>query len=333
VDYTLTDGTAVAPKDYTAASGTLTIPASKVQATIEIEIKGDPTEERQDNLEFALQLSNPKLCVLGVSSAKGVIITENGVSLSTDNAGYSTPSSYPGYTLVWKDEFSGSGLDLTSWNQETGNGAGGWGNNELEYYTISTKNTFVSNGNLVIEARKESIQGFNYSSGRMTTQNKKAFKFGRIDIRAKLPVGKGIWPALWMLGANISTVGWPACGEIDIMELIGTYPGRSHGTMHWKPVSGTNTSKGAEYNLASGNFSQQFHVFSILWVQDAIKWYIDDQLFLTTTSADVGAANYPFNSDHFLIFNVAVGGNWPGSPDTNTVFPQRMFVDYVRVFQ
>ena len=333
VDYTLTDGTAVAPKDYAAASGTLTIPANKVQATIEIEIKGDPTDQRQNNLEFVLQLSNPKLCVLGVSSAKGVIITENGASLSTDNAGYTTPLSYPGYTLAWQDEFSGSGLDLISWNQEIGNGAGGWGNNELEYYTNSIKNTFVSNGNLVIEARKESIQGFNYSSGRMTTQNKKAFKFGRIDIRAKLPVGKGIWPALWMLGGNIATVGWPACGEIDIMELIGTYPARSHGTMHWKPVSGTNTSKGAEYNLASGNFSQQFHVFSILWIQDTIKWYIDDQLFLTTTSTDVGAANYPFNSDHFLIFNVAVGGNWPGSPDGTTTFPQRMIVDYVRVFQ
>jgi len=333
VDYILTDGTAVAPKDYAAASGTLTIPANKVQATIEVEIKGDPTDQRQINLEFSLQLSNPKLCALGVASAKGVIVTENGTSLSTDNSGYTTPMYYPGYTLTWNDEFSGTALDLNSWNQEIGNGTNGWGNNELEYYTNSSKNTLVSNGNLVIEARKEPIQGFNYSSARMTTQNKKAFKFGRIDIRAKLPVGKGIWPALWMLGSNISTVGWPACGEIDIMELIGTYPGRSHGTIHWKPVSGTNTSKGGEYNLASGNFSQQFHVFSIIWVQDTIKWFIDDQLFFTTTSADVGAANYPFNSDHFLIFNVAVGGNWPGPPDANTAFPQRMFVDYVRVFQ
>jgi beta-glucanase (GH16 family) len=117
------------------------------------------------------------------------------------------------------------------------------------------------------------------------------------------------------------------------MELIGTYPGRIYGTMHWKPVTGTNTSKGAQYNLTSGNFSEQFHVFTIIWSQDTIKWFVDDQLFLTTTKADVGEANYPFNAAQFFIFNVAVGGNWPGSPDATTVFPQRMFVDYVRVFQ
>jgi beta-glucanase (GH16 family) len=333
VDYTLVDGTAKAPGDYVAASGTLTIPANQALGEIAVQIKGDQTNTRQNNLDFTVQLSNAKACTIGNSSAKGTIITENGTNLTTDNTGYSTPISYPGYALVWNDEFSGTSLDLNNWNHEIGNGSNGWGNNELEYYTNSTKNTFVSNGNLIIEARKESISGFNYSSGRMTTQNKKTFKFGRIDIRAKLPVGKGIWPALWMLGTNITSVSWPACGEIDIMELIGTYPGRTHGTMHWKPVTGTNTSKGAAYNLPSGDFSNQFHVFSIIWTQDTLKWLVDDQLFLTTTKADVGAANYPFNEPEFLIFNVAVGGNWPGSPDASTTFPQRMFVDYVRVFQ
>ncbi|MEO6721067.1 MAG: family 16 glycosylhydrolase [Ferruginibacter sp.] len=332
VNYTLTDGTATAPKDYTAGSGTVTIAANQTQAQVDVPIKGDPTDTRQVNLGFTVQLSNPKGCTIGTQSAKGTIITENGTSLATDNAGYSTPLTYPGYTLAWNDEFSGSTLDLNAWNQETGNN-NGWGNNELEYYTNDPKNTFVSNGNLIIEARKEPISGFNYSSGRMTTQNKKEFTFGRIDIRAKLPVDKGMWPALWMLGSNITTVPWPACGEIDIMELIGTYPGRTYGTMHWKPVTGTNTNKGTEYNLPSGNFSQQFHVFSIIWSQDMIKWLVDDQLFLTTTKADVGAANYPFNAKEFLLFNVAVGGNWPGPPDAGTNFPQRMFVDYVRVFQ
>jgi beta-glucanase (GH16 family) len=268
-----------------------------------------------------------------VQAAKGTIITEDGTNLTTDKTGYNTPLSYPGYTLVWNDEFSGTTLNMNNWNQEVGNGSNGWGNNELEYYTNSTKNIFVSNGNLIIEARKESISGFNYSSGRMTTQNKKSFTFGRIDIRAKLPVGKGLWPALWALGNNISGVGWPACGEIDIMELIGTYPGRTYGTMHWKTATGDHASKGDQYNLSSGNFSQQFHVFSIIWSQDTIKWLVDDQLFLTTTKADVAEANYPFNALQFFIFNVAVGGNWPGSPDANTAFPQRMFVDYVRVFQ
>jgi beta-glucanase (GH16 family) len=164
----------------------------------------------------------------------------------------------------------------------------------------------------------------------MTTQDKKFFKFGRIDIRAKLPVGKGIWPALWMLGTNINSVGWPACGEIDIMELIGTYPERVTGTMHW---SGTSQSKGLNYSLSTGDFSQQFHAFSIIWTQDNIQWFVDDQLYLSASSADVGVAAYPFNADEFFIFNVAVGGNWPGSPDNSTLFPQRMFVDYVRVFQ
>jgi beta-glucanase (GH16 family) len=332
VDYILVDGTATAPKDYTAASGTVTIPANQALANLTVPIKGDPTDTRQNNLEFTVQLKNPKAGTLGVTSAKGTIITENGINLSTDNGGYSTPNSYPNYTLVWSDEFSGTSLDLNSWNQEIGNN-NGWGNNELEYYTNSTKNTFVSNGNLIIEARKEAISGFNYTSGRMTTQNKKTFTFGRIDIRAKLPVGKGIWPALWMLGANINTVGWPASGEIDIMELIGTYPARTHGTLHWKPVTGNSINKGGYYDLPSGDFSQKFHVFSIVWTQDMIKWYVDDIHFLTLSKADFGAANYPFNAPEFFIFNVAVGGNWPGPPDANTSFPQRMFVDYVRVFQ
>ncbi len=332
VDYTLTDGTAVAGKDYTTAAGTITIAANQVQAQLDVTIKGDATDTRQNNLGFTVQLSNAKACQLGVLSAKGTIITENGLNLTTSNTGYTTPLSYPGYTLVWNDEFSGTTPDLSTWNTEIGNGSGGWGNHELEYYTGNTKNLFVSNGNLVIEARKEPINGLNYSSARITTQNKKTFTFGRIDIRAKLPVDKGIWPALWMLGANINTQPWPACGEIDMMELIGTYPGRVYGTMHWKAVTGNHASKGSQYDLSSGNFSQQFHVFSIIWSQDMIKWLVDDQLYLTATSADAGA-NYPFNAAQFFIFNVAVGGDWPGSPDTSTPFPQRMFVDYVRVFQ
>lgn len=333
VDFSVVDGTALSGKDFVAASGTATIPAGQSQATIDIQIKGDPTNLRQPNLQFTVQLSNPKLCTLATTSAKGTILTEDGTYLPTDNAGYTTPSSYAGYTLVWSDEFSGTSLDLGVWNQEIGNGSGGWGNNELEYYTNSLKNCFLSNGNLIIEARKEPILGFNYSSSRLTTQNKKNFKFGRIDIRAKLPVGKGLWPALWMLGANISSVGWPACGEMDIMELIGTYPGRVYATMHWKTAGGAHGSKGTNFNLSSGDFSSQFHVFSMIWSQDLIKCYVDDQLYLTVTNTDAGVANYPFNADQFFIFNVAVGGDWPQSPDASTLFPQRMFVDYVRVFQ
>ena len=204
---------------------------------------------------------------------------------------------------------------------------------ELEYYTNSTKNAFVSNGNLIIEARKESIGGFNYSSARLTTQNKKTFTYGRVDIRAKLPRGKGIWPALWMLGSNISSVGWPASGEIDIMEYLGHETNKSHGTLHYGASPATHGSKGASYMLPSGNFYEQFHVFSMDWRQDQIKLYVDNNLFFTLNKADIGSAPYPFNAPFFFIFNVAVGGNWPGAPDATTTYPQRMIVDYVRVFQ
>lgn len=332
VDYSLVDGTAVSPKDYVSASGTLTIPAGKVQATVDVQVYGDPTNLRRPNIQFALQLSKPVKCTIGTTTAYATILTEDGTYLPTDNTGYSTPISYPGYTLAWSDEFSGTSIDLNAWNLEIGNNSG-WGNNELEYYTNNPKNCFLSNGNLIIEARKEAMGGFNYSSTRMNTQNKKTFKFGRIDIRAKLPVSKGMWPALWMLGSNISSVGWPACGEMDIMELIGTYPGRVSATMHWKNSGGAHASKGNSYNLVSGDFSQQYHVYSMVWTQDLIKNYVDDQLMLTVSASDVGAANYPFNADQFFIFNVAVGGDWPGPPDATTPFPQRMFVDYVRFFQ
>jgi beta-glucanase (GH16 family) len=333
VNYTLQDGTATAPKDYAAASGTINVPANQSSAEVAVQINGDPANTRQDNLEFTIQLSNPKGCTLGVASAKGIIITEDGTSFTTDNTGFTTPLSYPGYTMVWNEEFSGTTLDASIWNYETGNGSNGWGNNELEYYTNSTKNSFVSNGNLIIEARKESIGGFNYSSARLITKDKKSFTYGRIDIRAKLPKGKGIWPALWMLGSNITSVGWPACGEIDVMELLGNDITKSYGTLHYGASFATHGSKGNSYTLSSGNFYDQFHVFSMEWKQDEVKLYVDNNLYLTVTKTDLGSNPYPFNAPFFFILNVAVGGNWPGSPDATTTFPQRMIVDYIRVYQ
>lgn len=333
VDYSFSDGTAKAPGDYISVTGTVVIPANQTEGTISVRLTGDPLNVRQPNLQFTVNLSNPKFCTIVTSSAKGIIVSEDGTYLATDNTGYSTPLIYPGYTLVWSDEFSGNNLDLSAWNQETGTGSGGWGNNELESYTNSLKNTFVSNGNLIIEARRENIGASGYSSGRMTTQNKKFFKFGRIDMRAKLPVGKGIWPALWMLGTNISSAGWPACGEIDIMELIGTTPSTVFGTLHWSSIAGAHVSKGTSYKLLSGDYSKEFHVYSIIWGENYIQWLVDDQKYLDISISDLGVAPYPFNATQFFIFNVAVGGNWPGPPDNTTEFPQRMFVDYVRVFQ
>ncbi|NOS94356.1 MAG: family 16 glycosylhydrolase [Cyclobacteriaceae bacterium] len=333
IDYMLVNGTAIAVKDFEQTSGTLTIEPNQSKGIIEVDITGDKSNLRQNNLNFSVQLSNAKNCNLTRTIGVGTIITENGMYLPTKNSGYSTPTVYPGYTLTWSDEFIGSELNRTNWNTEIGNGNNGWGNNELQYYTGSFNNVFVSDGNLVIEARKELQSGFSYTSSRLTSQGKRSFKFGRVDIRAKLPVGKGIWPALWMLGNNITSIGWPACGETDIMELVGTYPSRITGTAHWASPQGSDVMKNSNYILTSKDFSSEFHVFSIIWKENEITWYVDDQLFLTVQANDVGVAVYPFNAEQFFILNVAVGGNWPGAPDGTTQFPQRMFVDYVRVFQ
>ena len=201
------------------------------------------------------------------------------------------------------------------------------------YQNIRTENVFVSNGNLIIEARKENYNGNSYTSGRLTTAGKKEFQYGRIDIRAKLPVAKGMWPALWMLGSNFSQTGWPACGETDIMELVGANPDQVVGSFHWKKQDGSHGIINNNYNLSTGDFSQKFHVFSLLWIQDSLQILVDDQPYSAAGKLSIASGNYPFNASSFFIFNIAVGGDWPGPPDATTIFPQHLFVDYVRVFQ
>jgi beta-glucanase (GH16 family) len=329
VDYTTVAGTAVAGKDFLSKSGTLIINAGSQQGFIDITVVGDSL--RQSDQLFYVQLSHPVNATVGTGQGTGTIGNTEGSWLPTDNSGYTSPSSYAGYNLAWSDEFNGPLLDNTTWNYEQG--GNGWGNNELENYTDRKQNLLLSNGNLIIEARKESYQGNNYTSARITTQNKKTFTFGRIDIRAKLPVSKGMWPALWMLGSNLPTVNWPACGELDMMELVGSAPKQVTGTMHWASNSGQDTYLNNNYVLASQDFSQQFHVFSIVWAQDSVKWLVDDNQYFSGIKANVTNGPWPFNNPFFFIFNVAVGGNWPGAPDNTTSFPQRMFVDYIRVFQ
>ncbi len=329
VNYTTADGTAKSNTDYKPVSGTLTIPANSSSASFDVTIIGDST--RKENQYFSVQISNPTNATMGTSTGTGTIVNENLLYFPVDTSlGYKTPTSYPGMTLYWSDEFNGKAVDKTIWTYETG--AGGWGNNELENYTDRTQNSFVSNGNLIIEARQESLNGSKYTSARMITKNKKFFTFGRIDIRAKLPKGKGIWPALWMLGNNIDAVGWPTCGEMDIMELLGQEPNKVYGTLHWGSSIATHASKGGNYVMSTGSFDQQFHVYSLVWTLDNVQVYVDDILYNTITKSNVGVGS-PFNSDFFFIFNVAVGGNWPGAPDATTVLPQRMVVDYVRVFK
>lgn len=328
INYTTVDGTAKKGTDYTETSGTLTIPAGSTKATIDVTVTGDSL--RKPNQAFYVQLDAPKNCTLKNNKGTATIVNENGLYLPVENAGYTTPDSYPGYTLAWSDEFNGNSVNPANWTYEQG--GNGWGNNELENYTDRKQNSFVSNGNLIIEARAETYSSSQYTSARMITKNKKIFKYGRVDIRAKLPKTKGIWPALWMLGNNIDAVGWPACGEIDIMELIGQEPSKMYTTLHYGSSVATHASYGTNYSLTGEGFDEKFHVFSIEWQQDTIKMYVDDNQVFACNKSVVGVP-YPFNDDFFFIFNIAVGGNWPGSPDGSTIFPQRMFVDYIRVFQ
>jgi beta-glucanase (GH16 family) len=331
VSYTTVDGTAKAGTDYIAATGAVTIPAGQTEGYIDITVVGDSL--RQNTQAFQVQLSSPVNCTVSVDTASA-IITNDGTYLPTNDSGYTTPAAYAGYTLAWSDEFNDTVLNPHNWNYEiNGNGEG---NQELEYYTNRAQNLFLSGGNLIIEARRESYAGANYTSARIDTYGKQSFTYGRIDIRAKLPVAQGMWPALWMLGNNINTgVAWPGCGEMDIMELIGTYPSQVTGSIHWLQSGGSEGTFNNNYDLSAGrDFSQAFHVFSEVWTADSVQYLIDDNVYVRASyQTNVTSGVNPFNSPFFFIFNVAVGGNWPGSPGATTVFPQRLFVDYVRVFQ
>jgi hypothetical protein len=328
VNYTTIDGTAISGKDYTAVSGTLTIPANGVSGYIDIQVL--PDSLRQPEQSFFLELSSPVHAVIsGTGKVYGTIIND-GTWYPVNGAGFAAPESYPGMNLVWKEDFNGKTLNSAVWTNETG--GGGWGNNELQNYTNNSNNTFLSGGYLIIEARKESSGSRNYSSARIISKDKKTFTYGRIDIRAKLPKGKGIWPALWMLGNNISEIGWPACGEIDIMELLGHEPQKVYGTIHWGPQGGSSIHIGGDFSLSSSTFADNFHVFSLKWEADQLIVLVDNVPYFTGKKAQVSGV-YPFDKPFFFIMNVAVGGNWPGNPDETTVFPQRMILDYIKVFQ
>jgi len=230
-------------------------------------------------------------------------------------------------TLVWSDEFDGTTLNTTNWVYDIGTGSGGWGNNELEYYTNRTQNVAVTGGKLEITALSESYGGKNYTSGRIKTQGKQEWKYGKIEASIKLPTGQGIWPAFWMLGSNITGTVWPACGEIDIMEHVSN-EAVTHGTMHWD-------SNGYQYYGGPGpnlDFSQ-YHTYAIEWDANSIKWSIDGVQFWEGNIANSINGTDEFHKPFFIILNLAVGGNWPGSPNSTTVFPAKMYVDYVRVYQ
>jgi len=246
----------------------------------------------------------------------------------------------PGWTLVWSDEFNGadgSQVDSSKWVLETG--GNGWGNDELEYYTARPDNSFQQGGNLVIKAIQEKYTGTDgvsrdYTSARLKTEGKFAQKYGRFEARIKIPRGQGIWPAFWMLGDDIAKKGWPKCGEIDIMENIGKEPSIVHGTIHGPGYSGGGGLSSPSTLVGDQNFADDFHIYAVEWEKEAIRFYVDDRLYSTRTPADLPkGTKWVYKHPFFIILNVAVGGGWPGSPDSTSTFPQTMLVDYVRVYK
>ncbi|KRD10861.1 glycoside hydrolase [Flavobacterium sp. Root901] len=231
---------------------------------------------------------------------------------------------YVARKVLWSDEFDVDGAPNTSkWGYNTGTGDG-WGNNELEYYTTRPENVIISNGTLKIKAIKEEYMGSHYTSTRMLTKGKFSFKYGRAEVRAKLPVGGGTWPAFWMLGDNIDTAGWPLCGEVDILESVGNNPDVNHSSLHSPGRSGNTPDT---KTVTVPNSATEFHIYAAEWSAESIKFYVDDNLFYTY----VNSASTPFNQNFFLILNLAMGGNFGGAVDPN--FTSATFeVDYVRVY-
>ena len=237
------------------------------------------------------------------------------------------------WNLVWSDEFDGQSIDLEKWSYETGTGNWGWGNNESQFYTNNSNNSYIENGNLVIKAIQENYAGSNYTSARMVTRNKGDWTYGRFEIRAKLPSGVGTWPAIWMMPTNSEYGGWPDSGEIDIMEHVGFDPGVIHANCHNDTYNwnGGIPPTGGEINV--NDFSQNFHVYALEWNENSIKWFVDETLYFTYSNIGQGWSTWPYDKDFYIILNIAIGGVWGGQQGIdNSIFPQTMEVDYVRVY-
>lgn len=264
---------------------------------------------------------------LSNKSSNTKIITKT-IVMKNDDPNYAPPKE----TLVWSDEFNNSEVNMSNWTFETG--AGGWGNNELQNYTHGD-NAHISDGKLIITAKKvdDHKAAGSYTSTRLISSGKQEFAYGRMEVRAKLPSGTGIWPAIWMLGANVGQVGWPACGEIDIMEYVGFEPNVIHSTIH-TPSGFGGDGDGSEKTLDTAE--EEFHIYGMLWTETKITFYVDtpENVVHVYEPSSKNDSNWPFNKPYFFILNIAVGGNWGGVKGIdNSIFPQTMEIDYVRVYQ
>jgi len=264
---------------------------------------------------------------LQITKGSNTFTEKQSISISNDDPGYISS-----FTLTWADEFDGNEVNLSDWTFETG--SNGWGNNELQNYT-NGDNAEVKDGKLIITAKKindNQVAG-SYTSTRMITKGKQEFTYGKMEIRAKLPSGRGIWPAIWMLGANISDVSWPACGEIDIMEYVGYMPNTVYATIH-TPAGYGAEGDGSSKTLATAE--EEFHIYGLIWTEKEMIFYTDSPENVTHTYSPLNKTdeNWPFNKSQFFILNIAVGGNWGGAQGIDdSIFPQTMEIDYVRVYQ
>lgn len=292
-----------------------------------------PKIKKQENMNFKNIIKSRRLQFLSVLVI--VMITGSFV-LSCDPDETQKVTNFD--TIVLQEEFDTDGApDSAVWTYDIGRGDNGWGNNELQYYTDRPENVVVEDGMLKITAIKEDFEGASFTSARLLTKGLFEQQYGRFEARMKLPFGKGMWPAFWLLGANIDDIGWPFCGEIDIMENAGSKPTIVSGAVHGPGYSGGEPIL-KKYEFEKSRVDSEFHIYGIEWGPGYINYYIDDVLYFQITpnsleDEDVDASNWVYdNGPFFMIINLAVGGNFDGNPTDKTVFPQTMYVDYVRVY-
>lgn len=286
---------------------------------------GTELESTTGNMQFTYTEKGTKTYTVSVFAYSS---TGHSINTSKTITVYVTSDSFS--TLIFSDEFDTPGSpNANKWTYDIGTGQGGWGNNESQYYTNRTDNVVIANGILKITAKKENFQGAEYTSTRMKTQGKFDFQYGKVEVKAKLPIGVGTWPAIWMLGSNITTVGWPACGEVDIMEHVGRDQGKIQSAMH------TPSSFGNTVNLGSQNLddvSTAFHVYAVEWTSEKMVFSVDGNVHYTYNPSTKNSSTWPFDAKQFLILNVAMGGTFGGAIDS--AFTQSsMEIDYVRIYQ
>ena len=304
------------------------IPAeSSAESSSSVILSGDSRDDSAGSSTKSSDSRNSSSSAAGQSSSSSETVS------SSSSETTSSSSAEPVAQYLWHDEFDGESIDLSKWTFEIGTGAGGWGNNEWEYYTSRKENAYVKDGVLHIRAQKENYEGQKYTSARMLTKGKFAFKYGTVEARIALPTGKGIWPAFWMLGENFDTVGWPACGEIDIIEAVNS-ENKIYGTNHW-----ANGSEYATYGNNTGDYRNQkfelditqFHTYKFTWDEKYIRMFVDDFMYHEILIEGNEGDTEEFHKPFFFLLNVAVAGNWPGFEVDDSQFPNEMLVDYIRV--